>query len=189
MNKKVVGDGQDLAEMIIDYDKKTIQMLDPVEGGNLKESDFPDIPASFLILFVASIIGVFVGHTFGQELLFVVSLSIGAFMVAIVSVRIVARKLHYYGQIIFNGKLALKKKTTIKDIDTKIYKFPYDFKNIKFDWKLYGDYKKQIRRIHIKPLDYYEYRFGKPKKQIENWTVHFHFKKIPQKGRMEIIWI
>lgn len=193
MKRYQAGDSSILAEIVVDYKKKDVQILDPVERNSIQGQDWNysmSIGDLFLMLFCLTIAGIFFVFEIYILSIIMISLLFLGYLIKI-AFKPMFKKLHQIEQFLFNDLLELKKFMTVeaKDIKEKIWKLPYEFENIKCDWALYGDFKTDLEKVHIKPKDYFLTRFGKKTRQDYDWEVVFHFKKIPKNGRMEITWI
>lgn len=194
MKKYQGGTSLDLAEIIIDYDKKDVKIIDAKKGTEIKDLDlsFDISPIAILFLVIyfpfLFILSIMLDST--KFFLFLINLPLTFYMIYVLSTPL-RKKWHQIEQKVFNDKLKTKNFMIVKGINKKIWKLPYDFSNIKFDYNLYRDYAKYIKKVHIRPKDYYWFRVGKEdrKKQQEEWEAIFYFKKIPVKGKMEIVWI
>lgn len=198
--EKIAGTSWDLAEMIVDYKKKTIEVIDGESEKVLCDINIDlEITPFFvwLIIFWAGIFMIIVyTDSDGSTLLFwlfIFQILITAYLIGVLLTPI-RKKIHKFHQFFSNDLFRNKKFAVFKNIKTKIWKFPFDnFSNVKLDWFPYGDYGKYLRKVHIRPLDYYYLRGvkkGKKKwRQNEDWEVIFYFDKVPRKGRLEIVWI
>jgi len=96
-----------------------------------------------------------------------------------------------------NAKKRFKKywKFTQKDFDKEAGCFVEvpNFKNISIEYKTYGDFSNQLKKIKIREHKYYEYdakknQVGELKVEILKWTSRFYFDKIPKDGYMEVVY-
>jgi len=194
MKQFQAGTGSDIAEFIVDYRKRKVQILDTQKRYALKNKDLNFTLTPFFLVFIIPM------------LLFAINLEIlgdrgftiyfFSFMLMIYQLLIlltpIRKKLHKYGQFFFNDYFRVKKFMIIKDIQDKVWQLPsyVSFSNLKFDYKLYGDYAKFIEKSHIKPKNYYLGRNWENKeRQKEKWDAFFYFSKIPKTGKMELEWI
>ena len=191
MIKECVGDGNDLAEIIIDYEKKDVQILDAESRFKIKNRHLNFFPSAFNV-FSFVVLSPFIALALFMNL-YNISLFLGEMLITFYLLFVLftptTRKLHQLGQFLFNDFFKVKKYMVVKNIKSRVWKLPYEFDNIKLDYKLYKDYSKFIKKVHIKPKDYYSYRLGKPKRQTEEWDAYFYFNCIPKKGYMTIEWI
>jgi hypothetical protein len=188
------GNSSILAEIIVDYDKKKIDMRDPINRFKLTDKDW-DFSLGLIGMIGAMQFIIFVGFfaILDQIALALILAGVGLFFyigkVVLVPVSI---KFHQVEQYLFNDRFATKKYLLVKEIDSKIWKLPYDFENMKLDWYLYGDFKKYIQKVHIKPKDYKLFRGmdrKKAERQDQDWEAVFYFKEVPKEGKMEVVWI
>jgi len=187
------GNSSDLAETIIDYESKTVQILDPDTKEEVKNASFSLDSFSFIlhcgltVLAIMTILSLY-NDFYYTWLLAPITIIIGIFYIIKLKSRRFNEWYHYHEQNFFDlvrpGRYA--EFTNIATID---WKFPYKFRNIKFEYHLYGDYKKFIKKIHIYPKPYYEIDFeGTKSIQLREWEILIYFTKIPKNGKMELYW-
>lgn len=188
------GNSSILAEIIVDYDKKKIEMRDPINRFKLTDKDW-DFSLGLIGITIISNIFVFIIFLVLLDAI-AVALIFSGLMIFGYVIKVVfpalSIKLHQLEQYLFNDKFATKKYLLVKELDSKIWKLPYDFENIKMDWFLYGDFKKYIQKVHIKPKDYKLFRGldrKKAERQDQDWEAIFYFKEVPKQGKMEVVWI
>lgn len=193
------GNSGNYAEVIIDFRKKKVKLTDPQENNcEFKKNRFGFninslslIGTGLLIIAIKIIYNLFNRYNPNPiSLSALLYLWLGLLLINYIIGIIYHPKyndwIDKWTQKIFTGYLGDKKVIIIKEVKENVWKLPYEFKNNQLDYKLYGDYKKFITKIHIKPKDYYIKSFGKIKKQIEDWEAFFYFSKIPKKGKMII---
>jgi hypothetical protein len=187
------GDSGDLAEVIIDFKKKKVKLINPQKKGGFKKSRFgPNIngliliSAALLCFILSFILKLIIGHTDNLWYYAFIGLLFINYLIGLIFYPEYNNWIDKWNQKIFNGYLGTKKVVIVKNIKERTWKLPYEFKNVQLDYKLYGDYKKVITKIHIKPKEYYIKSFGKLVKQIEEWEAFFYFSRVPKKGKMII---
>lgn len=202
MIHKTVGSGSDLAEIVIDYEKKSMKLYDPIKRTELNTSDldfkldyllmisiFPVLIVfiTMLLFFIFTGLNEIIQPNWNHfTLVFELLITSYLFSILLTPMR---KKLHYFDQYLSFDFMKKKKFMVVQDINSKEWKLPHNFKNLKFDYKLYGDYAKYIKKVHIKPKPY-SFKIGKKQeKQVEDWDAFIYFKKIPKSGKMEIEWI
>jgi len=198
MIHKQAGTTKDLAEFIIDYKKKKINIIDPKKMSEITDRDLNFSLSPFFSIFLSIILVYSGGFLILFDLptprphIFLLIMSQMIFMLYLIFVLAtpIRKKMHKIGQFLFNDYFRTKNYIKIENIKTKVWKLPYDnFKNFKLDYKLYKDYGKYISKIHVKPKDYYKVRWNDKWRQEQDWEVLFYFEKIPKNGFMEIWWI
>lgn len=193
MKRYQAGDSSILAEIIVDYEKKDVQILDPVERHSIQGHDWNfslSLADLFLMLFCITFSGFFL--IFGFVIISLIIIAIWFLIVVIkIAFKPMFKKLHKVEQVLFNDMFELKKFMVIEaeDLKEKVWKLPYEFDNIKCDWDLFGDFKNCLKKVHIKPKDYFFLRFGEKTRQDCEWEAIFYFSELPKTGRMEITWI
>lgn len=188
MVRQFGGDSLDRAEIIIDYKKKKIDIINPFTKKIFKSGFIPPL----LSILIFSIIVVFIVII----LIFSTSLAITLFIIELIFYILfyeiyllfpsIANYYHLLEQRFLNDYLVDKKLVIVKKLKNKIYKLPYEFANDKLDYKCYKDFSKYLLKIHIFPKDYYIKYKNKIEKQLSEWEAWFYFSKIPKTGRMEI---
>ncbi len=193
MKNYQAGDSNDLAEFIIDYKnhkKPKVKILDPETRFKIKDKDLNFKPPILVgLIFVAITISFVITNEIRLNVILFVYLLFLMFYLLQILLTPIKKKLTKFWQFITNDFFSVKKFMIVKDINTKEWRLPYGFKNIKFDCNLYGDYAKLIKKVWIKPKDYFWIRRKKKERQTEDWEILFSFKKTPRIGRMEILWI
>lgn len=197
MIKHQAGDSRSLAEIIIDYKKKDVKILNPIKRNKIRDTDLNfSLSPIFLIICIPILFILIVIPSefklFPQSLLhfgiFVFSLLITSYLVAIILTPL-RKKFHQFEQFLFNDYFMKKKLVITTNIKGKIWQLPYKFNNLKLEYKLFGDFAKYISKVHIKPKDYFIKQFKKVEKQTEEWDCFFYFSKHPKNGKMEIEFI
>lgn len=190
------GNSNDLAEIIVDYDKKDVKIINPKNNKDLQKFNInfsltPIFIISFIIVLMTYFVIVFDEFKIRDIfLLFNLFLFIYLFYMLFCSMN---PMWHRFWQYFINDMFENKNLLIVKDINSKDWKIPdlYNFKNIKLDYNLYGDYSKYIKKVHIRPIENYYIlnAFNKKERQIKYWEAIFYFKEIPKKGKMEVIFI
>lgn len=188
MKKFEAGGSTIYAEVIIDYKKEEVKILDPDTRYKIGNTDY-NFSYTPILLFISIYILLICFTYFG--VFGVVVASFTCTMVYLVSILLtpITKKYHELGQFLFNDFFKVKKYLVVSNIKNKRWVLPYDFKNIKFDVNLTKDYSKYINKIHIKPKDYFLTRWGGVYKNNREWEVVFNFDKVPKLGCMKITFI
>lgn len=197
-HKHIAGDTFDLAEIIVDYEKKETRIIDPTENKDILTKHF-QIKDFIVLIFTIVVFDVSCGIIFLNnpdlfKLDFVPLLLIINFctIYAFALWDYAKESFHAWWQYIANDFFITKSFIEVKGLKSRSYKLPreYGFRNIKLDWNLHEDYAKYIQKVHIKPLDFYIIDiFGKKHKQNGLWDAEFYFKEVPKKGKMELTFI
>lgn len=182
------GKNGDYAEIIIDYEKKNVKMINPKDDKPFKDKRFR-LQRNLLVFLILAVIFVLLSY-------FNVNYSwwiLAGIYFTHCGVGIIFPKYYEYveklNQHLSVNRLGGQKKIVIiKRIKGRIWQLPYPFYNNKLDYKLTGEFARFIKKVHIKPKDYYVKRNGKIEKQIEEWDAFFYFSRSPKKGKMEIEW-
>jgi hypothetical protein len=184
--KKYGASSYALAEIVVDYKTKKVDILDPQTK---KEFELDFKPPFYLCFF--GIILVVICTLFEINYWYFLGITFILYQLNILFPK-VANKLHWYEQRLIFDFFRTKKYVILKNgenIYNKIYKLPFKFKNRFIEYKCYGDYKKNLIKIHIFPKEYY-YKYKESiEKQTSEWEVWFYFSKIPKKGILTIEWI
>ena len=188
------GNGSIYAEIIIDFKKKTTQILDPESRFKIKNSDMNFVFTPYIVFLL---IGIFAVSIYFNRLYeyAIISLAITSCYYISILARPITLKYHHLGQFLFNDYFKVKKYVSIKNLKTNYWKLKHPFKGIKADFILHKDYKKYVDKIHIIPKDYYHVRGSdsdsikaKEKQQAE-WDIFVYFSRVPKIGKMEVIFI
>jgi hypothetical protein len=192
--QKIVGNSLDLAEIVVDFDKKDIKILDSFSKKKIRESD--------LNFSMTPLITIVYGYIFLTYLLWVDEYTISNFIfllnillftyLLLVFKAGISRQVHYYFQKLDLDIFSTKKYIVVKNVKGLVYQLPreYEFANNKFDVNAFGDYKKYIKKVHIKPWEYKTIGISKKKEQqIYHWDAFIYFKQVPKIGLMEITFI
>lgn len=189
-----LGDSLSLAEFIVDYKKKTIKIKDLKRRHKITKADFLFQFTPFYIM----IFGTFWMTIFGFSQLFPHIISSYDFLWLLGSSFIiyflmtifpaVRKKIHYLEQILFNDKFQKKIFLKVENLKTRTWILPreYRFTNHFLKYRLYGEFKPLIEKVHIKPWDY---KIKTPlglTNQNDDFDVIFTFIKVPKTGRMEL---
>ena len=190
-------------DIVIDYDKKKVDFINPKtqkkEIDNFNFKTF--LHSNFFRLFVVSIsiwimlslivqvILILQGGVVtsdNKDAIFLVLLMLRYFLffailMFIEPIRNVLVDIFLYLEF----DIRKSKFVVVKDINTKTWKFPYDY-YAKLNYKLFGDYAKYIKRFESKSKDWYWKKGDKLEKQEDEAEAIFYFRKIPKTGRMEI---
>lgn len=190
--QKSIGNSGQYAEIIIDYEKKNMQLLDVETRKELPDVykfDFIPSPMSIFLMSIAFFISCYAF----RSIIVTGSILLVIYLLSVVISRFKKKlQLHKFFQWLNNDLFSRKKYIVVEanDIKDEIYQLPYEFKNTKLDYELYGDCAEQIKQIHIKPKPWnYKNRMNKVEQQIEDWDAFFIFKKHPTSGRIIITWI
>jgi len=197
MPQKIIGNDGDLCECIIDFEKREMKILDPDKHQEMVDLkiNYWCSAKTFLFYFVCIPISIWLLVTNGYYNLIPWFLLV---FILLYYVKLlftpISKKVHYFEQHFFNKYLKKRNFIVIKDIDTKHYILPYHFTNHVFSADLFYDYKKYIKKIHIRKSDL---KFKKSSifcddKIINNdkeWEVCFEFREIPILGWMNLEWV
>src|SRR3990167_10017797 len=123
------GSSNSLAEIIIDYRKKSVKILNPITKKPFKKEWLPSILYLSLSFILSIVYSLFYGVTIYTYLL------IHSFFVMIWGVTFlfpqISQYSHLFQQFLLNDIFTTKKLVIVKNLKSKIYKLPYTFKNIK----------------------------------------------------------
>jgi len=199
MKKYQVGNSSDLAEIIIDYSKKKVKLINPETNKEFEKKINSKYKLDFsftfkfgvLFLFLFSFLFVFfiIGDIVIARFTLLYSESMFALYLLFIIFPILSEKLHHFGQFMTHNFFKVKNVVIVKNIDKEIYVLPYAFNNLLLNYKLTGDFSKYILKVHIKPKDFFWRRRKKMIRQTYEWDALFYFSKIPKKGKMEVEWI
>lgn len=174
------------AEIIIDYDKKKVDILNPTTRKAFEEKLYKPRPSYFIL---GLIIFLIIQKFYNSSFIINHNLSVYTFCVLICWGLLLIPKVRtnydYLIQKLQENQIEKKIVVLEGDLGKKEYKLPFIFKNEVLDFNCEGDYN-LLEKVHIKPLDYYKNRNGNLVKQDEEWEAFFSFKEIPKQGKMII---
>jgi hypothetical protein len=190
MNTYQKGKSGNYAEIIIDFEKKKVDLINPQDkSGEFKKNRFsPEINAlglsmdTILLIILIYLFKITIFSPFWT----LVGILLINYLMGVIFYPKYNNWLDKWNQKIFTSYLSFKKAVIVENIDGETWKLPYDFKNNLLNYELYGDYKRLITKIHIKPKDYYIKKLGKLVKQIDDWEAFFYFSENPKIGKMII---
>lgn len=191
--RKYGGNGNKLAEVIVDYKKKDIKILDPHTRKPFKFTYMPSLSYFLTSLILTVILSfafmIFDNYTISDNFWFIwAGLSLIIWELCIL-VPYLADKYHWFEQRFLWDYTSSKKVVFVKNIEDKIYKLPYDFCNMKLDYVCTGEFSKYLIKVHVFPKDYFIKNRHGLRRQVEDWEAWFYFSKIPKKGQLEIEFI
>lgn len=180
--------GGDLAEIIIDYKAKTVDMLNPRDGNPFKSKWWAFHITTLGGISFAIICIILSWFSVPYLLYVVIGILIVHWLIGIIFPKY-NLLMDKWNQKVFNDRLASKKLVIVNHIEGNTYTLPYEFKNIKFDVTYFGDFDKYKSKLHIKPKDYFIKSYGKIERQMQEWEAKITFDRRPESGKMEIEWI
>lgn len=196
MARYTAGDSGDYAEIIIDYKKKDVKLINPSTGKNFEKNPGFQIGLFFMSFCITAFFIAIVAF-FSDELDIVLTTLLIVFVMILSYTSLYALKerfplpfaaLHNYMQKIQNDYQP-RKLVIVTELDSTIYKLPHAYSNNKLDYRAYGDFKKYLIKVHIFPKDFYWKTKDSVEKQNEEWEAWFYFTKIPKKGKLEVEFI
>lgn len=191
MALKTAGSAGDYAEIIVDYRKKKVSMVNGKDNKPFKENRW--IPSYTFGTFILYGFLYLLLSSYDLTKPYSIWFTIGIYLVNyILGITFYPAYKDFWKKVVqrFTSDYGLTKKLVIiKKLNKKVYSLPFEFSNNKCDWRLWGDFAKYISKVHIKPKDYYLKSGKNIEKQIREWDCFMYFEKIPKSGKMEIEFI